>query len=65
MGVVYRARDTRLDREVAIKVLPEELADDVERLRRFEREAKTLATLHHPNIASIFGIDQGTLGSRG
>jgi len=58
MGEVWRARDTRLEREVAIKVLPEELADDEERLKRFEREAKTLATLHHANIASIFGIDQ-------
>jgi Tol biopolymer transport system component len=58
MGEVYRARDTRLEREVAIKVLPEHFADDEERLKRFEREAKTLATLHHPNVASIFGIDQ-------
>jgi len=58
MGEVWRARDTRLEREVAIKVLPDELAGDEERLRRFEREAKTLAALHHPNVASIFGIDQ-------
>ena len=58
MGEVYLARDTRLDREVAIKVLPEELADDDERLRRFEREAKTLASLNHPNVAGIHGIDQ-------
>ena len=58
MGEVYRARDTRLDREVAIKVLSEELADDEERLRRFEREAKTLASLNHTNIAGIHGIDQ-------
>jgi Tol biopolymer transport system component len=58
MGEVYRARDTRLEREVALKVLPDELADDEERLRRFEREAKTLASLHHPHVASIFGIDQ-------
>ncbi len=58
MGEVYRARDTRLDREVAIKVLPEELADDEERLRRFEREAKTLASLNHPNVAGIHGVDQ-------
>ena len=57
MGEVYRARDTRLDRDVAIKVLPEHLADDEERLRRFEREAKTLATLNHTNVAGIHGID--------
>ena len=48
MGDVYRARDTRLEREVAIKVLPEEMVNDEERLRRFDREAKTLATLNHP-----------------
>ena len=58
MGEVYRARDTRLEREVAIKVLPEELAGDEERLRRFEREAKTLASLNHPNLAHVYGIDQ-------
>ena len=58
MGEVYRARDTRLEREVAIKVLPVELAGDEERLRRFEREAKALASLSHPNVAQVFGIDQ-------
>ena len=58
MGEVYRARDTRLEREVAIKVLPEHFAEDEERLRRFEREAKTLASLNHPNIAGVYGIDQ-------
>jgi serine/threonine protein kinase len=58
MGEVYRARDTRLDREVALKVLPEELADDEERLGRFDREAKALASLNHPNVAQVFGIDQ-------
>jgi eukaryotic-like serine/threonine-protein kinase len=58
MGEVYRARDTRLEREVAIKVLPAELADDEERLRRFEREAKTLASLNHPNVAGIHGVDR-------
>jgi serine/threonine protein kinase len=58
MGEVYLAKDTRLEREVAIKVLPEELADDEERLRRFEREAKTLASLNHLNVAGIHGIDQ-------
>ena len=58
MGEVWRARDTRLEREVAIKVLPEELADDEDRLRRFDREAKTLASLNHPNVAQVFGMDQ-------
>ena len=58
MGEVYRAKDSRLGRDVAIKVLPEHFASDEERLRRFEREAKTLATLNHPNIAQIFGVDQ-------
>lgn len=58
MGEVYRARDTRLERQVAIKVLPEELAQDDERLRRFEREAKTLASLNHPNVAGIHGLGQ-------
>jgi len=58
MGEVYRAKDTRLGREVAIKVLPEHFADDEERLKRFEREAKTLATLNHPNVAQIHGVDQ-------
>ena len=58
MGEVYRARDTRLEREVAIKVLPEEMVDDEERLRRFEREAKTLASLNHTNVAGIHGVDQ-------
>ena len=48
-----RARDTRLEREVAIKVLPEDFADDEERLKRFEREAKTLASLNHPNVAAF------------
>ena len=58
MEEVYRSRDTRLEREVAIKVLPEDLADDEGRLRRFEREAKTLASLNHPNVAGIQGVDQ-------
>ena len=61
MGEVYRARDTRLGRDVAIKVLPEKLASDSEALARFEREAKALAALSHPNILSIFdfGTDNG------
>jgi len=56
MGEVYRARDTKLDRDVAIKVLPQALARDPERLARFEREAKVLASLDHPNIGHIHGI---------
>jgi eukaryotic-like serine/threonine-protein kinase len=58
MGEVYRARDTKLEREVAIKVLPAALAKDAERLARFEREAKVLASLNHPNIAQIYGIEE-------
>ncbi len=58
MGEVYRARDTKLERDVAIKVLPEEFAKDDERLARFEREAKLLASLNHPNIASIYGLEE-------
>ena len=58
MGEVYRARDTRLGREVAIKVLPEALAHDPERLARFEREARVLASLNHPNIATLHGFER-------
>jgi serine/threonine protein kinase len=58
MGEVYRATDTKLDREVAIKVLPQSFAEDKERLARFEREAKTLATLNHSNIAGIYGLEK-------
>ncbi len=61
MGEVYRARDTKLDREVAIKVLPDAVARDPERLARFEREAKMLAALNHPNIAHIYGVEDGAL----
>jgi Tol biopolymer transport system component len=57
MGEVYRARDPRLGREVAIKVLPAEFAGDAERIARFEREARSLAALNHPNIASIYGVE--------
>jgi Tol biopolymer transport system component len=58
MGEVYRAADTKLEREVAIKVLPAAVAHDPERLARFEREAKVLASLNHPNIAHIYGLEQ-------
>ncbi len=57
MGEVYRARDTKLGREVALKVLPEEFASNPERMGRFEREAKVLASLNHPNIAAIYGFE--------
>ncbi|MGQ0736396.1 MAG: protein kinase domain-containing protein [Acidobacteriota bacterium] len=59
MGEVYRARDTKLGREVALKTLPEAFASDAERLARFEREARTLASLNHPNIAQIHGLEEG------
>ena len=58
MGEVYRAKDSKLGRDVAIKVLPEEFAQDRERLKRFKREAKVLASLNHTNIASIYGLEQ-------
>ncbi len=57
MGEVWRAYDTRLGREVALKMLPEELAEDPERMARFTREAKVLASLNHPNIAILFGLE--------
>src|SRR4030095_16195206 len=58
MGEVYRATDTNLGRQVAIKVLPEAFAQEAERLARFEREAKMLASLSHPNIAIIHGLEK-------
>jgi len=63
MGEVYRARDTRLKRDVAIKVLPEQFARDPDRLTRFEREAELLATLNHPNIASVYGFEEAASAS--
>jgi predicted Ser/Thr protein kinase len=61
MGEVWRATDTKLDREVAIKILPEALAADPDRMARFEREAKVLASLNHPNIAAIYGVEERAL----
>jgi predicted Ser/Thr protein kinase len=58
MGIVYEARDTRLDRTVAIKAMPEDVASDPERMARFEREARVLASLNHPNIAGIYGLEE-------
>ena len=58
MGEVYRATDTKLGREVAIKVLPEALAGNAERLARFQREAELLTSLNHPDIAAIHGLEE-------
>src|SRR5262245_42452784 len=63
MGEVYRARDERLGRDVAVKILPEEVADDPDRLARFEREARLLASLSHAGIASLYGVEDAH-GSR-
>src|SRR4051812_35078490 len=61
MGEVWRATDTKLGRDVAIKVLPDAVAKDPERLARFIREAQLLASLNHPNIGSIYGVEDGAL----
>src|SRR5437868_10223010 len=61
MGEVYKARDTKLDRDVAVKVLPAAVSQDPERLARFEREAKVLASLNHPNIAQIYAVEDRAL----
>ena len=58
MGEVYRARDTNLNRDVALKILPEAFAFDLDRLARFKREAQVIASLNHPNIAAIYGLDE-------
>ena len=61
MGAVYRATDTKLNRDVAVKVLPDVFAVDLDRLARFTREAQVLASLNHPNIAAIYGVEEGAL----
>ena len=61
MGEVYRATDTKLGRDVAIKILPEAFAHDAERMARFAREAQVLASLNHPNIAAIYGVEDRAL----
>ena len=61
MGAVYRAIDSKLNREVAVKVLSEGVAQDAGRMLRFGREAQVLASLNHPNIASIYGVEQGAI----
>ncbi len=58
MGQVWQATDTQLNRQVALKVLPEAFTSDPDRLARFEREAKVLASLNHPNIGSIYGLEE-------
>ncbi len=65
MGQVYRARDTKLDRDVALKVLPDVFANDADRLARFQREAKVLASLNHPNIGSIYGFEEDEVETEG
>ena len=61
MGAVYRALDTKLNREVAIKVIPDSFAQDRDRMARFAREAQVLASLNHPNIAAIYGVEERAL----
>ena len=61
MGAVYRATDTKLNRDVALKILPEAFANDRDRMSRFEQEVQILASLNHPNIAAIYGIEQGAI----
>jgi serine/threonine-protein kinase len=65
MGEVYRARDTRLGREVAVKILPRAFTADAGRLARFEREARVLASLNHPHIAAIYGIEESAVVESG
>src|SRR2546423_1443922 len=61
MGAVYRATDTKLNRDVAIKILPDAFANDPDRMARFQREAQVLASLNHPNIAAIYGVEENAI----
>src|SRR5438128_1997525 len=61
MGAVYRATDTKLNRDVAIKILPDAFAEDADRMARFAREAQLLAAMNHPNIAAIYGLEERAL----
>ena len=61
MGQVWQATDTQLNRQVALKILPDAFADDPDRLARFTREAQILASLNHPNIAAIHGLDSNSM----
>src|SRR6266581_205369 len=61
MGAVYRANDTKLNRDVAIKIIPDIFAQDPERMARFHREAQVLASFNHPNIAAIYGVEEHAL----
>ena len=65
MGEVYRARDAKLNRDVALKILPEVFTSDPDRLARFRREAQVLASLNHPHIAAIYGLEEGQAGPAG
>ena len=65
MGEVYRAHDTKLNRDVALKVLPDSFLHDADRLARFQREAHVLASLNHPNIAAIYGLEDAPSTSSG
>ena len=64
MGEVYRARDGKLGRDVALKILPELFAADPDRLARFQREAQVLASLNHPNIGAIYGLEESMASAR-